>query len=132
MSFARKNDRLAGRVALKQTTFNGVSYRDGVVDQPKQYHYMSDFDCFGGKLSLRAGAIKSDQTGSTYPVEGLFPFNLWHKPMQGSIQNGVLSMAFVDDVIAGRTGYFTWGDVFDRYTWADMDARTWLDVLEGR
>lgn len=131
MSFKRCNDVWGGRVALQQTLFSGVSYNSGKIDQSKGFHYSSDLNFFGSKPKLRNGAIKSDAMGSTYSVDGLFHFSLWSSPMQGSIQNGVLSLAFVSDVIQGQTQYSTWGDVYDRYSWQQMDGRTWLEILEG-
>jgi hypothetical protein len=130
MTFKRTNDKLAGRTALQLTMFNGVSYRSGLVDQDKRFHYASDLDFFNSKPKLRNGSLKTDNVGTTHSIDGLFMFNLWQKPMLANVINGIVSVANVDEVVAAETTYRTWGDVYEQFTWSDMDSRTWQQVID--
>lgn len=131
MTMKRTNDVWGGRTALQLTSFDGVSYRSGLIDQSKTHHYASDLDFIGKKPALRNGAIKSDDVGTLHSVDALFMSNLWQVPMQFSIINGTLSMAYVENVVSGQTSWFNWGDVFARWTWSDMSSRDWQRVIDG-
>jgi hypothetical protein len=117
MSFKPIKDRGSKRTSLTIDRFAGSHYGVGKTDQWKGYGYVTDFNFFEDKMSLRHGAIKNDDSGESESMESIFNVLIGGESRIAVFHGGVMD---VQDVNTSFTD--------DPITWAQAEAgRKWDD-----
>lgn len=96
MSFKPVKDRGSKRTSVTINEFAGSHYGVGKTDQWKGYSYNSDFNFFEGKMSLRQGAIKNDDSGKSNSIETVFNMLIGDNNLIGIIHGGILDLSTIN------------------------------------
>lgn len=103
----------------------------GKTDQPGSFAYGADFQFVYKKPQLRPGMRKNQKHSYDNTVDGVMELTIGGIRMMGVIQGGVLSVYPVDDVMKGIRMYYTWQELYDNFTWDEVDGKTWGDLFNG-
>jgi hypothetical protein len=129
MSFSRQNDKKAAkRDSRLLKYFSGIHLGFSETDQPEEYAFMSDFDCWQHRLRRRVGSKKNELLGYVKNVTAVFNINATERKMVGLITNGSLIMYPIEDVDTGLDNFYTWDEVKKQFTWDELRKKTWLDL----
>jgi len=131
MTYKRKLDGQNDQFAISITEFAGLHNNYGKCDQPIENSYGFDFDYAYGKPLLRPGMRKNMLIGYDNSVDGLFYSRIGGLSLVLVVQGGVLSLHPVTDVLAGIFKYYTWQELYDRFTWEEIEGKTWDDLFKG-
>jgi hypothetical protein len=132
MSFQPVQDKQAGRNSRVYKDFKGTHFGHSPVDQPDEYAYIMDFDCWQNRLKMRAGHRKDELLGFFSDIDALFSINIMQRGMMGMITNGNLSAYLTDDILNGIQNYYTWDELRTMFTWDELQSKTWRDIVTGR
>ena len=132
MSFKHIQDVQAGKTSKVYKLASGTSFGHSPVDQPDQYAYVTDFDCWQRRLQVRGGSRKDEQLGFLGDIEAIFPINVFPESMVGMVVNGNLTLYLSDDIVAGKQNFYSWDDVRKKFTWDSLKNKTWRDLVTGR
>ena len=131
MSYKRENDKSNGRYSRTIDKFDGLHMGYSWTDQPPSFSFGCDFHYGYSKPELRPGYRKNQLLGYDGTVAGLYRMQMGGIALLGVIQNNNLSVYPVDDVLAGIRKYYTWQELYDNFTWAEVGDKTWDDLFNG-
>lgn len=131
MSFIRQQDNQAKRSGQLLKYFNGIHLGTSPTDQPQEYAYLSDFNCWNHRLKARCGFKKNESYGYGEDVEAMFPMNVLGIGLVGLVTNGTLISYPVDDMGSGFNNFYTWDEVKQTFTVDTLKDKTWADLLRG-
>jgi len=131
MSYKRENANSNKRYARTIDQFFGINLAYGKCDQPPSFSYGCDFHFVYGKPELRPGCRKNDLRSYSGSIDGLFSITIGGLELLGVAKNNILSVYPIEDVLAGVRKYYTWQELYDKYSWEDLEEKTWDDLFNG-